>query len=551
LWQAISALPIATIIELEAAKNEAGEGLTSAEAFSLVREKRRDDNSQAQPETPSDSKDVRDLDTGETKMKTKMIFTWMICSTLSAFVICLSSSEGQTLGNEELMGTGYEPVVNCDRIVDPGNGNKRIQFVWMDLYSATPGIDWAISHKLGAPGSWTTVLFPGSSMLDPLATCDIWSTGTIREMYFGWDANPKNQYFQRSPSGTFVDQSSVMGSGDRPWLVANTASLYLSALGSVKHAAIPPSGSGFVDWSDSPVLVFTADPGTTLVGNFPVATHSDSAPPPNEQVFLLAREYASGASPGNIIRIRRANCEGEQCGSQGITWSADIVDVNVSGADGFPPARDGRMVTDHIACDPRTSVTPTRVYAFYVRNEMATWGRHNVLYCKASTDGGDTWGSEVMVYTISQSDLPPHGFAVVPPNSSGNTDGFYRIGRVWNCVDDNGYAYVTWMDNRYGEYRPGNVDTPEDYWHVFCARSTDQGQTWSTPIRVSGTSDPQGSASIGGYGNPFATESWIPPGDFLTCDADVNRLYVAWPDTRANQTNSGAFTNVYFRVVQF
>ena len=476
-------------------------------------------------------------------MKTKMNFT-CICCTLSAFVICLSTSEGQTLGPEQQMGTGYEPAVNCDRIVDTTNNNKRIQFVWMDKYGTKQGIHWAISHDLGV--TWPNqVVFRGTGVIDPVATCDIWSTGSTREMYFGWLGTPQSAQtaeFQRSPSGTFVDQSSVMGAGDRPWLVANTASLYLSLhlgdTGYVKWAAVP-NGSGFVNWSGSAIQVFTPDNNTNLVGEFPVATHRDTATPPNEQAFLMAREY--GTSSGtNFIRIKRST-------NQGVNWSDDILRVNVDGADDFVSDRDLRMVNYHMACDPNTSTSVNRVYAFYVINETAPWGgTRNVLYSLASTDGGNTWGNQQMVYTISQSELPPNGFAVVPPNSS---PGFYRIGRVWSCVDSNGNAYVTWMDNRYGEY-----STTQDYWHVFCSRSTGEGQTWSAPIRVSGsTTDPLGSASIGGYGNPdpFTNFAWNPPGDFLTCDADSNTLYVAWPDTRANQGNPSALTNVYFRYVPF
>ena len=306
----------------------------------------------------------------------------------------------------------------------------------------------------------------------------------------------------------------------------------------MKRAEIPSDGT-LVDWSLPSYLVFTADPNTTLVFNFPVATHRDSAG--SERVFLMARQYGAGV-PDNSIRIKRSL-------NQGVDWTLQET-VNVNGADGFPPLRDTRMVTDHIACDPRTIVTPTLVYAFYVRNETASWGRHNVLYCKASLDGGTTWNGEQVVFTISQSDLPPNGFAEVPPNGSGNTDGFYRIGRVWSSVDDNGNVYVAWMDNRYGEFGTTN----RDYWHVFCARSTNQNQgvpTWSTPIRVSGTTKIKLSASIGGYGNPFNTENHIPPGDFLTCDADVDHLYVAWPDSRANQGTPDAFTRVYFRRIQF
>jgi hypothetical protein len=117
-------------------------------------------------------------------------------------------------------------------------------------------------------------------------------------------------------------------------------------------------------------------------------------------------------------------------------------------------------------------------------------------------------------------------------------------------VDQNGNVYVAWMDNRYGEF--GTTD--KDYWHVFRSRSTNQGANWSLPIRVSGTTDINTSASIGGYGNPFGFhEKHLPPGDFLTCDADVDHLYVAWPDSRANQNmgHENDPTRVYFRRIQF
>jgi hypothetical protein len=58
-----------------------------------------------------------------------------ICWALSVFVIWLSSTEGQTL-DEQLMGTGYEPVINCDRKTTVGDADKRIQLVWMDPLGA-------------------------------------------------------------------------------------------------------------------------------------------------------------------------------------------------------------------------------------------------------------------------------------------------------------------------------------------------------------------------------------------------------------------------------
>jgi hypothetical protein len=491
-------------------------------------------------------------------------------------VICVSSppqSWGVTLGPEIQVRTGFEPVINCDR----RGASGRIQLVLMDKVTGTSQhypVYWEVSTDLGS--HWTETIFdhtPAETRIDPVAACDIWSNDTTRRMYFGWYTqvgSAAGDYFLRSLSGTNWDNGPTLiqdisdGFPDRPWLTANSASLYLSfnvhtstSWGYVKHAGIP-SGTDPVDWSCTsnsaictPQLVFVPGSSTTLVGNFPVAAHADSAVPPNETAFLIARQYVTDqGSHGctetmpsqNSVRISRSL-------DQGVTWQ-EAQPTDVDGADGFVTARDYRMVTEHISRDPNTS--SNYAYAFYVRNETITSlpGKQNVLYCRASLTGGNNWNGEKMVFAPPSP--PSTGFASEPPNCSGNTDGFFRIGRVWSSVDDNGTVYVAWMDNRYGKYST----TGKDYWHVFCSRSTNNGTTWDTPVRVSGpvsgTLDQiKAAASIGGYGNPAGSPDHIPPGDFLTCDAGSNTLYVAWPDSRANQSDTGAPTAVYFRSVQF
>ena len=229
------------------------------------------------------------------------------CWMLSAFVICLSSapkSRGQTLGDEQNMGTGFEPVVNCDRRVDPNDMNKRIQFVWANTTSAG-GISRSISHELGASlAGWTEVSFDSNleARIDPFAACDIWSADTTRRMYFGWftevyQGGQVGDYFLRSLSGTAVDNGPEVaesGVGDRPWLSADSASLYLSfgvgfppnTNGYVKQATIP-SGTGTVTWgSGNGVDVFVPDTNDALICNAPAAAHGDSAIPPTRQSSL-------------------------------------------------------------------------------------------------------------------------------------------------------------------------------------------------------------------------------------------------------------------------
>jgi hypothetical protein len=499
----------------------------------------------------------------------RTLWTFLACLT------CLSSTDAQTLGNEIPVRTGFEPVVNS------GRQGGRIQLVLMDNASSGGSpyypIYWEISTDGGSTWSETGFANTSQSRIDPVATCDIWSADNPRRMYFGWFTelglgSNDGTYFVRSLSGTSYDNGPSLieavgyGGPDRPWLTANSASLYLSFhggagtsdFGYVKRAGIP-SGTNAVDWSctsdapnctpqlamsPSPTPAPSATPATDLVGNFPVAAHADSASPPNETVYMIARQYVtSGCAEAyfnlNSARIKRST-------DQGVTWGSDVLIADLDGADGFVIARDQRMVTEHISRDPNTS--NNYAYAFYVRNETipSLPGKQNVLYSRATLNGGTIWNGEKMVFNPPSS--PSNGFASEPTDSNctASSSGFFRIGRVWSTVDNNGYVYVAWMDNRYGKYS----DT-KDYWQVFCSRSTDNGNTWSTtPIQVSGTSNVN-TASIGGYGNPFATGDHLPPGDFLTCDADSNRLNVAWPDSRANQTNTSTPIEVYFRYVQF
>ena len=483
------------------------------------------------------------------KIKINLARNLLTLSALVIFVLNTPQSRGQTLGDEINMGPGFEPVVSCDRRVSSSDADKRIQFVW--TYSHQ--IYRAISHQLGATSSWIVGVPSNDVSLntDPFAVSDIWSTAPTvpRIMYFGWLGTDATNidYFARSQSGTNVDSGPEVAQGNagdnRPWLAVDKASLYLSFAGAsggyVKQATIPtgtPSPPP-VDWSHNPVPVLSPSPspGTTLLSNVHIAAHSDSGG--NEIAFVMGLQYVRPQPPctgANLVRIQRSVNQG--------AWG-DEEAVKIGGFDGFVYGRDDRMLNFHITRDPSTS--SSYVYAFYVRNEANPYPagppKRNVLYCTVSPDGGNSWNGARVVFAPLPSDLAPN-FAPEPPNCSGNHDGFYRIGRVWSSVDDNGNVYVAWMDNRYGQY-----NATKDYWHVFCARSTHHGDSWDPPFRVSGTSNPQASASIGG----FDGYDHVPPGDVLTCDVDSIYLYVAWPDSRNQQTHPTEPPQAYFRHVQF
>ncbi len=464
---------------------------------------------------------------------------------------CVSNSRA----DEVALGTGYEPVVNADRVTDSQNGDKRVQVVWV-------GLDFTkkrrYSNNLGS--SWSTTDTYGGGLydarIDSFAAANV-GVGATPHMYFGWFKEvivDTGAYFNWSTIGNTVDNSvrAQASPSDRPWLVCNQSSLYLSYSNSttapnayVKRAAMT---TGTISWSGSSVLAGEPIPNTTLTSSFPLATHRDTSG--DETVYVAMRQCRPGSVStltDNSLRIRKST-------DQGATWSESNISCSLQGVDGFVAARDNNMLAYHVVADPDPS--DDKVYAFYVRNEavptVAFGPSRNALYCKSSYDGGATWNGEVRVYTISSSELPAN-WADVPPNAAGNDDGFFRIGRVWSCVAPDGDIYVCWMDNRYGRYGTGTGSDARDYWHVFYSKSSDFGDTWTTPVRVSAPnasgSGITANVSIGGYGNPGDRGHCIPPGDFLTCDVDANNLYVTWCDTRNHQSDPQAATQVFVNVI--
>ena len=109
-----------------------------------------------------------------------------------------------------------------------------------------------------------------------------------------------------------------------------------------------------------------------------------------------------------------------------------------------------------------------------------------VLYFVSSTDGGHTWQPNVQI-----------------------RKGFEKVCSPRLAVDtDNGNLYVVW---RSGYHKNANI---------YLARSTDNGQSWSSSVRVDG--------AIGRIFNPS-----------LTVD-DSGGVYVSWQD------RDRASINVYF-----
>ena len=186
------------------------------------------------------------------------------------------------------------------------------------------------------------------------------------------------------------------------------------------------------------------------------------------------------------------------------------------------------------------------------------WGFQDVKLNK-STDMGITWQGQQTIIPVTW--------------SPGSTP--YRINNIpcFKTSNDRTKLYVVFADSRLGS---GQLD-------VFFSRSTDEGQTWSTPIKVNDT--PSGDATRQFYpwmavdpydrihvvwhdsrapGNALAQyysysidfgQTWSPNirasdtaaaastfiGDYTACAADSYFVYALWCDTRNGSGNPDIF----------
>ncbi len=137
----------------------------------------------------------------------------------------------------------------------------------------------------------------------------------------------------------------------------------------------------------------------------------------------------------------------------GQTWSASISVVNGGGLFFLPQTQ---------GCSPAVGPDGT----VYVAWE--DFHRPDRIVIDRSFDGGQTFGADRTVATITPIDDPLHGFGW-----KFRTNSFPSLG-----VGPDGTLYVAWADQRNGDA------------DILVSRSTDRGVTWSAPVRVN--DDPMG-----------------------------------------------------------
>jgi hypothetical protein len=170
-----------------------------------------------------------------------------------------------------------------------------------------------------------------------------------------------------------------------------------------------------------------------------------------------------------------------------------------------------------------------------------------------STDGGVTWSNPVQVADLEDGGLEGIVFSDYPANVDGRATqtGFqFRTGSWGNLNVDpiTGTLYAVWTDNRDGQH---DVASPVTDTNVFMASSSDEGQTWTQPIRVtSGATDkwfPWVAARDGEVGVVYQNEVTDGSGTYVTNLGTSIDGGTTWSQQQVSTAVSDPNHSVWFR----
>jgi hypothetical protein len=170
-----------------------------------------------------------------------------------------------------------------------------------------------------------------------------------------------------------------------------------------------------------------------------------------------------------------------------------------------------------------------------------------------STDGGVTWSNPVHVADMEDGGLESIVFSDYPANvdSRATQTGFqFRTGSWGNLNVDplTGTLYAVWTDNSDGAH---DVTNPVTDTNVFMSSSSDEGQTWSAPIRVtSGPTDkwfPWVAARNGKIGVVYQNEVSDGSGTYVTDLSTSIDGGATWSQQQVSTAVSDPNHSVWFR----
>jgi hypothetical protein len=197
------------------------------------------------------------------------------------------------------------------------------------------------------------------------------------------------------------------------------------------------------------------------------------------------------------------------------------------------------------------------VVGFMNQQHEAAWETANEfedqILTVTSHDGGVTWTKPVHVADLEDGGIESIRFTDYPANvdESATQTGFqFRTGSWGNLNVDpiTGKLYAVWTDNRDGAH---DVATPVTDTNVFMSVSTDEGTTWSAPIRVtSGALDtwfPWVAARGGKVGVVYQEEASDGSGTYATNMATSTNDGASWSYQTVSTAVSDADHSIWFQ----
>jgi hypothetical protein len=156
------------------------------------------------------------------------------------------------------------------------------------------------------------------------------------------------------------------------------------------------------------------------------------------------------------------------------------------------------------------TIGPRSGYVYCVYPDAAVASNGMDIWCRRSTDSGLTWSNRVRVND------DPTGV---------NRDQFHP----WVYCDESGVLHASWYDRR--------DDAANYQWHIYYAKSTDGGQTWTANERITDVASSPGQAGVepeteGPEPRPVSEERGGLIGEYSGITAARGVAFPIWTDTR-------------------
>ncbi|HEX4956118.1 MAG TPA: fibronectin type III domain-containing protein [Thermoanaerobaculia bacterium] len=275
-----------------------------------------------------------------------------------------------------------------------------------------------------------------------------------------------------------------------------------------KYVSSPFRDNIYITWHDNNTMKFarSSDLGQTWSatltlssGSTELGIGSDITTDKSGNVYYFWPAFNS-----NRILVRKS--------TNGGTSFNPVVQVAATN-DGFDfaiPSMETRRAFIYVAADADTTAGPfaNRIYAAWTDTTAAESGtpanNHARIQVGYSTDGGATWNLRTPHSTADQSTV----------------DRFHP----WLAVDTDGTVYVAYYDTRHSSGRTGT-----DFYY---SKSTDGGNTWSAPARLTTVTSPNISDSF----------EW---GDYNGLDVLSTQFLSIFTDNRNESGGTGNSVDVY------